>query len=197
MFNKEDIVNIVIHVVLISTFIGIFFFTYGAYIEGIIVQKQVAFLLEGVKPYVKLLSTDNKSEILKNININNEHLLEEDKIVEKHNNKLLITASLTLIGLFVAGAIFVAFMSYRYKQEIDIIHLLKENGIILFFVAFTYFAFATFFAQFYLPIEPNTIKRKLIQNMGTTANKINVVNTSDNIELDPLLQQNINNLGAF
>ena len=64
MFNKEEIANIILHVILISIFIGIFFFTYGSHIEENIVKQQVAFLVENNKEFTSLFPQNTKKQFL-------------------------------------------------------------------------------------------------------------------------------------
>ena len=128
MFNKEEIANIILHVTLISTFIGIFFFTYGSYIEENIVKKQVNFLIEDNKEFVLLIPNDIKQKIVDKINNIKLDLAEDDRKAAEQNKKLLIKASKILaIGLIVGIAI-VWKMSQMYN--FNFMHLLKENLIL-------------------------------------------------------------------
>jgi hypothetical protein len=179
MFNKEEIANIILHVTLISTFIGIFFFTYGSYIEENIVKKQVNFLIEDNKEFVLLIPNDIKQKIVDKINNIKLDLAEDDRKAAEQNKKLLIKASKILaIGLIVGIAI-VWKMSQMYN--FNFMHLLKENLIILCFVALTEFSFLTFYAQQYLLIDPNIIRRRCITNIGDNTPQTNL-NVNKEIE---------------
>ena len=187
MFNKEEIANIILHVTLISTFIGIFFFTYGSHIEENIVKKQVAFLIEDNKEFVSLIPNDTKKKIVDKINNIKLDLAEDDKKVTEQNKKLLIKAATVLGIVFVVGVAIVWKMSEIYK--FDFIHLLKENLIILCFVALTEFTFLTYYAQNYLSIDPNIIRRRCITIVGDNAQQFNLHNDKNMVDIKKQLSQ--------
>ena len=187
MFNKEEIANIILHVTLISTFIGIFFFTYGSHIEENIVKKQVAFLIEDNKEFVSLIPNDTKKKIVDKINNIKLDLAEDDKKFTEQNKKLLIKAATVLGIVFVVGVAIVWKMSEIYK--FDFIHLLKENLIILCFVALTEFTFLTYYAQNYLSIDPNIIRRRCITIVGDNAQQFNLHNDKNMVDIKKQLSQ--------
>jgi len=187
MFNKEEIANIILHVTLISTFIGIFFFTYGSHIEENIVKKQVAFLIEDNKEVASLIPNDSKQKIIDSINNIKLDLAEDDKKAAEQNKKLLIKAVKILSIVLVIGIAIVWKMSKMYN--FNFIHLLKENLIILCFVALTEFSFLTFFAQNYLSIDPNIIRRRCITIIGDNKLPINLTKNKDMDEVKKQLSQ--------
>ena len=60
-------INVIISVLFISLFIGAFFFTYGAYIEGLVVKNQMKFLSEDIGGYINLLGNDINKNIKKKL----------------------------------------------------------------------------------------------------------------------------------
>ena len=200
MFNKEDIANIILHVTFMSIFIGTFFFTYGSYIEGKIVENQVKFLIHSNKNIVDVLSSDIKKKIINEINGIKLNFSEEDKKVEEHNKKLKYKAFILFGVCLVVGIIVVLVMSKLYN--LPFIHLLKENLIVLFFAGLIYFSYITFFAQNYMSIDPNIIKRKLIETIYKpkiikqgTNNIVNVIDKISNIPTN-IMNNNINDINS-
>ena len=51
MLKAFETSNVIMHIMIISVFIGIFFFTYGAYLEKKILQNQLDFLVKASKLY--------------------------------------------------------------------------------------------------------------------------------------------------
>jgi hypothetical protein len=164
MFNKEDVANIILHVTFISVFIGIFFFTYGSYIEKKIVKKQVEFLIKSNKNMLIILPPEIKKTLLDEINMVKLDFVEEDKKVEEQNKKLKKKAFILFIICLVIGLSIVWKMSNSYNFGFS--HLIKENLIILLFVAIVEFSYFTFIAQYYLSIDPNIIKRRLFTSVN-------------------------------
>jgi len=196
MFNKEEIANIILHVTLISTFIGIFFFTYASRIEENIVKKQVAFLIEDNREIISLIPNDIKQNLVSKLNDIKLDLSEDDNKTTEQNKKLLLNAAKILSVVLIVGVYIVLKMSHMYN--FNFVHLLKENLIILCFVALTEFVFLTFFVQHYLSIDPNIIKRKFITIIsGNNSN----TNSGNNINIDKIQKQlytsgiNLNNSG--
>ena len=46
MLKAFETSNVILHIMIISVFIGVFFFTYGAYLEKRILQNQLDFLVD-------------------------------------------------------------------------------------------------------------------------------------------------------
>lgn len=157
-----EIANIILSVVLISTFIGVFFFTYASMIEKNIVETRCKTIVEDLTNSFSTVATPN---VLKSINEKLEqfappNLSEEDKKVAE-NNKALIKKSAIVISLLLIVGLSIVFILYKiYKFPVK--ELIINNLIMLVFVALTEFTFLTFFAQNFITVDSNFIKNKII-----------------------------------
>lgn len=157
MFSRSEIADIIIHIVFISTFIAIFFFTYVSYIESRVVINQINYLVESSDSYINALPASVKQALRDSLTKVKIDMVKEDASVDKHNMGLLKLAVVVLVSLFVVG---LGAAMYLAKHEFW--SLIKENLIILIFVALTEFCFVTFIALRFMPIDPNRLKRKVI-----------------------------------
>jgi hypothetical protein len=160
MFNAKEIANIILHVVLVASFIGVFYFTYASKVEENVVKRQVAYMVNNIGYELQDLPEHTKNKMKKSLENVNLNLEKADDIVQQNNKKLLIFAAEVLGGLLVAGFLIVFFMSRIYK--FSFYELLKENLIILVFVAITEFSFLTFLAQKFMSVDTQEIKQKLV-----------------------------------
>ena len=165
--NKTNFaIRILTNVLLISLFIGIFFFTYGAYIEHKILESQIDFLSLDIMNNVKLFG--------KNINIKfKEKLLEltppdlsnEDENVKNGNQKILIKAIVSIIVFTIAICSIIYFLYKKSKKDFNIKTIIYQNLILLFFIALTEILFITFFVADYITINTNNVKYNIVQNI--------------------------------
>lgn len=170
-------ITVIINVLLISLFIGLLFFTYGAYIEKKVVKNQMEFLGNDVSSLIKLggPSVNNYfSDFFKNLSIPD--LSYEDKIVADANRNVLLKAlfvNIVFIFITVGGVFYIYKIS---KKDFSMKKLLIQNMILLLFIGFTEFSFLTFFGAKYVSINPNYIKLKIVENIeqiihGKTSSK--------------------------
>ena len=162
---SETITNGILHVVLISVFIGIFFFTYASRVEQNIVKERSREIVRDITNDIKTFAPKGSISFLGKIanQIQPPDLREEDKEVEEKNKALLEKATKVLAVLFVVGISVSLFLSYKYGFSFKT--LLIHNFIILFFVALTEFSFLTFFAQNYITIDSNFVKYKTLDTL--------------------------------
>jgi hypothetical protein len=170
MFTPYDIANIILHVTLISAFIGIFFFTYVSKIEGEIVKEQVDYIVKDFLGDVKSIAGSNIDPIKKYIDtIQPPNLDEEDKAVEARNSELFSYAMKIILGGVIIGFGTVYWMYTKYG--FDIMDLIKTNLIILAFVALVELGFLTFFGAKFRSGDPNYVKKALIDSLITLKTK--------------------------
>ena len=88
--KSYNAINIIVSVVLISTFIPVFFFTYVSSVEKKIVKKQLGNIVDELMSEVNMFLNDEQRDLMK-VMLNNmemKDLSKEDKMVEENNNKL-------------------------------------------------------------------------------------------------------------
>lgn len=157
-------INVIISVLFISLFIGVFFFTYGAYIEGLVVKNQMKFLSEDIGGYINLLGNDiNKNIKNKLLELPNIDLHEEDDKVKESNLKVMNNALIANIA-FVVSTIFIVYYLNK-SAKLNIKDVIIKNFIILIFIAITEYAFLKYFGAHFISIDPNKVKYNVVENL--------------------------------
>jgi hypothetical protein len=147
----KSIVNILLSVTFISTFIGAFFFTYGSYVEKNIVKDQSALLAKDIARDVNLFPKETTQKIVDRITIPDMSAV--DAQVDAYNKEIRNQAIVTLSVVFIVGLVLSIGIS-KWKN-IDILPLVRDNLIILFFVGIVEFVFLTFVIQNVYIIDPD------------------------------------------
>jgi len=171
MFKAFEVANVVMSIILIGLFIGLFFFTYGLYLEKKVITTQLNYMIDdtfdAIKIFMPSLSNDIKNSIANyNISIDKS----TDKIVDDHNNTILKRAMTYILFGLIIGVIIITIIMKKLDMEgmtnkEFILKLLKYNIITLIFIALTEYSFATFFGQNYMSINTNKIKNSVINTM--------------------------------
>ena len=158
MMDGYNIANILLHVILISSFLVIFFFTYASKVEKQIVQNQSTAVVQDVLDDILVILPDSAvATIGEHVqNITPPDMSDEDNDVKIKNHELYMKTVKQIAALFVIGMIVIYIMSKVYKFSMK--DLLVHNLIILFFVAVTEFAFLRYFAKNYSTIDSNYVK---------------------------------------
>lgn len=168
LINKSKLfITVITNVLFISLFISLFFFTYTAYIEQEIVQKQMGFLSETITGNIKLLGPDIKKEFKEFINKLPEiQLVEEDNKVKKMNAETMYNAIVINIIFAIVLCILVLYVwSIGYIDWNKVEEILITNVIIVAFIALTEFGFLTYFGANFVSLNPNTIVYNIINNI--------------------------------
>lgn len=163
------IINILLHVGLMSLFLTIFFFTIAQYFEKKIVEDQISFVIDDfVRNTLKPIDDATKKEIKNKINdmFKNQDFSKEDNNVKEENKKIkkkawgLVGVLLSIIGIIVVMAGFI------YQWDIYYVKYLLSSSIFsLLFVAITETIFRFLIAQNYLSADPNKIKLNIIDTL--------------------------------
>jgi hypothetical protein len=170
--NKSEMaITIMLNVLFISLYIVIFFFTYGSFIEKKVVKNQMKFLSDNISDNIKIYGKDVNSS-LKNIftSLEEPNLVEEDKMVEESNKKVLMTAIKANVVFFIIVILIVYFIYSKSNKDFNMKRIIVQNLIILVFVGFTEFSFLTYFGSKYISIDPNFIKLKILENAHNYTN---------------------------
>lgn len=165
------IVNIIVHVSVMTIFLTIFFFTVASRQEKNITEKQINFLLnDSIKNDVSALPEDIKAKLKKKVdyslNKNKDSLVKQDQEAANKNQEL--TDYMTnLIFILLASTVFFVFIAYYYfKWDISKLHyILISTAITLVFVALTETIFLFLIPSNYLAIDPNKVKYKIINKI--------------------------------
>ena len=114
---SELSITVITNVLFISLFIALFFFTYVAYIEGIIVKKQMALLSDEITSAIKILGPDITKEIKEYINkLPPLDLDEEDEKVKQSNSKTKYNAIMANV-IFTVVVLVIAYYIYNASDK--------------------------------------------------------------------------------
>lgn len=170
MIKSFDVANVIMNVVLFSAFIGIFFFTYGTYIEKQVFKSQIDYLFDNLLGSVKIVAPEvsNFKPIISNIKLPDMSAV--DAQVNESNKKVRMTAMKAISALIVVGILSIGLIGHFGKLG-DISKakffktLLMYDSIALIFVGLTEFTFATEFASKYMTLDVNRIKRDVFNKL--------------------------------
>lgn len=160
-YNPEYIANIILHVILISTLITIFFFTYAAKVEEDIVKDQVNFIIEDLTDNINMLPEDKKQIVRDASNkIVAPDMTELDNKVVDANAKLMKNVMIMVGIVLVVGILIVYMMSKKY--DFNFLDLMTHNLIVLFFVFITEFCFITYLGKNFRTGDANFVKKSIL-----------------------------------
>lgn len=161
-------------VALYSVFVGIFFFTYGAFIEHKVLENQIENIVDSltrdVLPFVPdPIQGGLNKELESQITIIKTKMLLQDATAKTDNQIVKKKAFEMLAGIFIVGmGISVATASmYSGGSNKALVALLKKNTLLLVFVIIVEFLFFTLVTKNYLSIDPNSVKQKIVQTFKT------------------------------
>jgi len=172
-----DICNILLHIMLISAFLGSYFFTFGAYLEREVLKEQLNYLINTTLHPIKILMPGISTEIKNKIKNYNFKIDEQADINTENKNKKTIYSAIKFISLFcVVGLMVVIILSVILDREGMTYNefykkLIIRNMIILVFIALTEFIFAYFFAKNYMSIDTNKLKQQIFISLDEIKNK--------------------------
>lgn len=156
----KQICQIILNVTIMSTFIGIFFFTYAASVEQDIVKEQSEYIAETMANKIKfLLPQDVKNELSQ---LEAPDMTKADADVKKSNTELRNKAMIVLGVVFVTGIIATLIVAKIGNVGF---HIVKESIIILLFVAITEFTFLNIVTKQYKVADPNFVTGEVLKSI--------------------------------
>ena len=158
------IANGLLNVILIATFISVFFFTYAARIERQIVEDQMVHVIKELMSDLVILPSEQK-EVLRNFinNIPEIDMKEADALISAHNSALLKKA-IMFCGIGIAVVSFIVTLLW-YFCDFSLKEMCCKASIALLFVALTEFIFLTFLARRFRSADSNYVKLMLLENI--------------------------------
>lgn len=157
--NPYQISNIILNVTLISTFIGIFFFTYGKKIEENVVKGQselvASYLAKDISTFI---DKDTAQKITSSLSPPD--MTKQDQEVEENNKQLQAQAFNTLLIVLIGGLLLTIIIAKYYN--LNLTNILQTNLTILAFVAITQYVFLTYIGQNFISLDPNFVRHKIL-----------------------------------
>jgi hypothetical protein len=176
---------------LISAFLGSYFFTFGAYLEREVLQDQLNYLVDTTLQPMKILVPGISEDIKNKMKSYNFKIDEKADIKTAEQNKKTVDKAIKLITFFfIIGLIVIVILSRTLDREGMSYNeffkkLITRNLIIMIFIAATEFIFAFFFAKNYMSLDTNKLKKQIFLSLDNIKNKkikpINNIPIKDNI----------------
>ncbi len=174
--------DIAIHVLILFTFLTIFFFTYISKLEkenldnitSDMITKNTKNLLDNINLYSKEYKYNVDWKAINNKA--NELLAVQDKTQQNINNNndlLLRNSIITIIVLFFIITIVILYIKFVLKININISHILIMNLIIFSLTGLIEFLFFTFVASKYIPVTPDTVSNTVLDRIKYNINDKN------------------------
>jgi len=161
--------NILLHVLLMSIFLTIFFFTIAKNVEKQIVEDQVKYIMDDlIGNTFKGLDNNEKELIKKQVDeeFSSDSLKNEDIKVIQQNKKVFDKSLIFLSILCSILIVIIVIMYIIYRFEFSYIKLLGISALFsLIMVALTETSFLFLIAKNYLSADPNNIKLKIIEKL--------------------------------
>jgi hypothetical protein len=172
---QKDIANIIINIVFVAAFIGIFFFTWGSYIEKNVVQEQVNNVMISLFGDIKNVLPAEYTKMIRFVvaDLTAPDMSKEDAAVADSNKKLMMKAFALIVFVLIIGMSIALYLSKKNDfQLVDnslLYGIIGQNLFILLFIALTEFSFLTFLARNFRSADPNVIRRAIINSLSNFA----------------------------
>ena len=154
----QTFANLFFQFILIITFITVFFFTYVKDVEKTIVDKQVNEAIASLKNEPLLINYN-----FKNLNLQTPDLSSQDSSVEESNKIIEENAFKFLFILFGIGLFIIITITLVFKLSVKEMLMVTIPGLIV--VGLTEFLFLNLFVKNYITLDPNMIKKGIIQGL--------------------------------
>jgi len=164
----EETVNVILHVVILATFINVFFFTYGSYLEEQIIEQQLGNITHNIARNVRILNPDILTGLAPYVNgITPPDMSAEDAAVKARNGALKVNAVIAMTTFAIVA--FIVCGGIMYKYDVDYKKILLNNGLSLLFVGLTYFLFSSFVIANYISVDENFVIGSILTSMKKRA----------------------------
>ena len=163
ILTPNGVCNLLVSLTIFSVFLIIFYFTYASYIENQILNNQIKILVDNLTYNIKDFNIDT-NYLLKIINETKLPDLSKEDNEVTNTNAQLIKKALLIFGIFSLISLIIIFI-ICYVYKVNIKQILKNNFILLVFVAITEIFFLNVIAKSYRSVDPNVIKKNFINNL--------------------------------
>ena len=166
-----NVTSIILQITLVITFITVFFFVYGTYIEKQIVISQVNNVISDLGDDLSLLLTPDQQvevrAVLQNIS-QPETSSDQDVQAMENNNKLIKQSAIVISCLFFAGIAITIYLIITLK--LNWWYIVKNSMFGIGACVITEFIFLTFFVANYRSLDPNKVKLSMVESLTSYAN---------------------------
>lgn len=178
--QASNVVNITLHILILFSFLTIFFFTYLSKVEESninnvttdLVKSQTKDTLDFIKSNGKYLPKSISNDQLSKVANNMENQAKNPIEYISSNNKNLIYLSIIGISLlFIILVAMIAYYVFYKKYDIGLKHILLENLVIFSIAGVIEFLFFTHIAVKYIPVTPDAATGNVIDGVKDKFNK--------------------------
>jgi len=178
LVSPASLANILLHVVMLSSFVAVFFFVYGSKVEQNVVKKQTNAIVDSFTGDIKNIVPQSQLDKLKpylDQYLVAPDMQQADADAKKKNHDLMMK-TVKILGIINGIAIALIIIlwcvgkfAFQGKYYFSGWKLLRDNLITLAFVAVTEFFFLTVIAQNYKSADPNTVKLAIVNTLQNYA----------------------------
>jgi uncharacterized membrane protein len=166
--------NITIHIIILFSFLSLFFFLYVSKVEqdafkseiGNLIEENMYTILEDHKDTIKPMIT-NANEAL--IVLKNEYA-QPESVTSKQNSFVKFTAGFTILMLLGICISITLTLMVDCKKKVPLWPILLENTITFLLVGVIEFLFFTKIAVKYVPAPPTLMLKTIFQTFASTFN---------------------------
>ncbi len=165
LLSAHGVALIALNVALFGTFIGIFFFTFGSYIEKLVLKREIQLILDGFVGDLKAFVSD---ETWDKFHTFDDKIADADTSGDKavlESNKALLNKALLVFGVMLVIAVSIVFIAwYMSNKSFSLKRLFGESFGLLLFVAVVEVLFYWLVAANYRTVDANFVKENIIKN---------------------------------
>ena len=166
IFDTHMLVNIIVNVALIGTFLGIFFFTYASVVEQDIVKKNMKIVANNIMTFVNpLLDSNTKKDIINNLKAPDMALV--DAKILASNKKIESTAFMQLIMILIIALSCGFIITTIFMPDDNFGKIIGINLIIVVFIGLTEYTFLHFLPVNYISADTYYVRYIILSTLKT------------------------------
>jgi len=165
VFWTQSLADIFLHLLLVGTFVIVFFFYYASKIERDVIKLETSEIVSDLSAQISAMLSDsqNKQVREKMLSLQYPDMSAADEQV-KTKNQALLKKSFLFLAFFSGFCITVIAILWAIGQ-FSLKELFLHNGVALASVFATDFVFLTFFARNYKPSDSSVVKKDLFLSL--------------------------------
>ena len=165
------VADVVLHIMMVGSFVIIFFFFYASSIESSVVKNQTTQIIKDLKSEVSMFLSDAENNRMRDLfsGINLPDMTNQDRMVKLKNNELVMRTYYTMAAMLCIGLLIIALLWFFGKIALS--QLILHNMIALISIALTDFVFLTFIASKYHPSNASRVKQIFLQKLISLLDK--------------------------
>ena len=167
MLTSETIVHILIQSLIIILFNTWLYFVFTTRLEERIIQNQSEKIIHDLTKDIKLMLPSESREKLREIidkNLTYPDLSKEDEEVRENNRKLMrkTIQVLSILSVLVLACVVIIY----YVSPFDVVKVLKENLVLLTFVALVEVVFLLVIVKNFISVDANFVKFTILNSLA-------------------------------